>query len=417
MTHYSTLGHNLKRGIFTFCGKISSGFSRPTQKFILDMIYGLLAAQSCYLAAIARKLKANAALDKVVERLSRHLMTFEGSAELWENYFKTVKPNFDDATVLIIDDSDITKPCSRKLEGLCRVHDGSTGKIADGYWYAGVSALTAEHKQPIPVYGRVYSTTEDDYVSNNAETLKSLKFLSAHFPKANIRAFDRGYDAGYVFDYLIPRGENFIVRMQGNRNLIYKGKTIIMRDLAKDFKGKFTLKFETKNGKKADCKISMISVSLPHYPDVALNFVVCRGLGKEPLFLLTNLASDDQRLGVTLFKVYLMRWRIEEYYKFKKQGFGYEKFLVRSLQSIRNLDLLLSVAIGYIGVLSEKMDGNLEVLEIVEASKRLYGLAKFVFYAIADGLAEIFGKQYTGISHFFTRPAKSNQLLLFDWRS
>jgi hypothetical protein len=66
------------------------------------------------------------------------------------------------------------------------------------------------------------------------------------------------------------------------------------------------------------------------------------------MLLLTNLASDDKRLGVTISKVYLMRWRIEEYYKFKKQGFGYEKFLVRSLQSIRNLDLLLSVAIGYI---------------------------------------------------------------------
>jgi len=68
--------------------------------------------------------------------------------------------------------------------------------------------------------------------------------------------------------------------------------------------------------------------------------------------LITNLGSDDPRLGVTISKVYLMRWRIEEYYCFKKQGFGFEKFLVRSLDSIRNLDLLLSMAIGYIGTLS-----------------------------------------------------------------
>ena len=57
-----------------------------------------------------------------------------------------------------------------------------------------------------------------------------------------------------------------------------------------------------------------------------------------------------------------MRWRIEEYYKFKKQGFGYEKFLVRSLKSIRNLDMLLSFAIGYIGILSERVDDSIEVL-------------------------------------------------------
>jgi hypothetical protein len=413
MTYYSTLGHNLKRGIFNFCGKISAGLSRPAKKFVLNMIYGLLASQSCYLTEIARTLKEQAALDKVVERLSRNLMNFEAAGELWENYFDAVKSNFDDSTVLIIDDSDISKPCSSKLEGLCKVHDGSTGKIADGYWYAGVSALTAGRKQPIPVYGQLYSTAEEGYTSNNTETIKSLEFLSAHFPKTNIRAFDRGYDAGYVFSYLIPRKESFIVRMQGNRNVIHKGKTVLLRELVKGFKGKYALRFEKKDGNKSDCKISMTRVSLPNYPDSALNLVICRGLGKEPLLLLTSLASDDKRLGVTITKVYLMRWRIEEYYKFKKQDFGFEKFLVRSLKSIRNLDLLLSIAIGYIGVLSEKIDESPEILEVVKASKRLYGLAKFTFYAIADGLSEIFSKLYTGISHFLLRRPPSRQLSFF----
>jgi hypothetical protein len=52
------------------------------------------------------------------------------------------------------------------------------------------------------------------------------------------------------------------------------------------------------------------------------------------------------------------------------------------------------MAIGYIGILSEKIDDNIEVLEIIEASKRLYGLAKFTFYAIFDSLAEISSKTY-----------------------
>ncbi|MCL2576494.1 MAG: transposase [Defluviitaleaceae bacterium] len=69
-----------------------------------------------------------------------------------------------------------------------------------------------------------------------------------------------------------------------------------------------------------------------------------------------------------------MRWRIEEYYRFKKQGYGFEKFLVRSLDSIRNLDLLLSMAIGYIGTLSEKVEESIEVVQVIVASKRLYGI-------------------------------------------
>ena len=409
MTKYNTLGHNLKRDIFKFCEKISKEFYRPSQKFVTDMVYGLLSGKSCYLTEIARKLNEDIALDKTVERLSRNLMSFDGAKKLSENYFNTVKKHFDAGTVLIIDDGDVSKACSSKLEGLCKVRDGSTGEITDGYWSAGVSALTAKHKQPIPVYNRIYSTSEKGYVSNNNETIKSLEFLSSHFPKTNIRALDRGYDAGYIFDYFIPREEAFIVRMN-DRNVLHKGNKILISKLARRFKGKYALKFETKDGKKADCKISVVPVSLPDYPKKSLNLVVCNGLGKEPLILLTNLESNDNRLCVTVTKVYLMRWRIEEYYRFKKQHFGFEKFLVRTLKSIRNLDLLLTIAIGYMGILSEKIDESIEVLEIIEASKRLYGLSKFTFYAIAYGLHEIFSKLHTGISGFFNRPIKSPQL-------
>jgi hypothetical protein len=339
-------------------------------------------------------------------------MNFEGGEELSESYIETVKKNFDESTVLIIDDGDVAKPHSTKLEGICRVRDGSTGSITGGYWSAGVSALTANQKQPIPVYSRIYSSEEPDYKSNNAETIKSLEFLSKHFPKENIRTLDRGYDGGYIFDYFIPRKESFIVRSTGARNCIHNGKTQLISKLAKNYKGQFTLKFESKDGKKVKCKISIVPIKLPGYPDCELNLVVCNGFGKEPLMLITNLSSDDKRLCVTITKVYLMRWRIEEYYRFKKQGFNFEKFLVRTLKSIRNLDLLLTVAIGHIGMLSERVNDSIEVIEIIHASKRLYGLSLFTFYAISDGLSAIFDKLYTGIQSFFRKPEPSLQLLL-----
>ena len=288
MNNYNTLGYNLKRGIFNFSGKLSNGLHKPAKRFITDMEYGLLSGKSCYLTEIARKLNEDIALDKTVERLSRNLMNFDGSEKLRENYFHTVEKHFDESTVLIVDDGDVAKKNSSKLEGLCKVRDGSTGEIVDGYWTAGVSALSAEHKQPIPIYNRIYSSVEEGYISNNAETVKSLEFLSSHFPKTNIRALDAGYDAGYIFDYFIPRKENFIVRTYGNRNCVYKDKKVLISKLSKRFKGKYSLKFETKDGRKADCKISIVSVSLPDYPDTDLNLVICNGLGKEPLLLLTN---------------------------------------------------------------------------------------------------------------------------------
>jgi hypothetical protein len=412
MINYSILGHHLKRGIVNFCGKITKGLYKPTQKFVADMVYGLISSKSCYLTEIARNLNEKIALDKTVERLSRNLMNFDGEKELTENYIETLKTNFDKRTVLIIDDGDVSKPHSTKLEGICRVRDGSTGELTDGYWSAGVSALTANQKQPIPVYSRIYSTEEPDYKSNNAETIKSLEFLSKHFPKENIRTLDRGYDGGYIFDYFIPRKESFIVRTTGNRNCIHNGKKRLISELAANYKGEYMLEFESKDGKKVKCKISIVPIKLPKYPDCELNLVVCNGFGKEPLMLITNLSNDDNRLCVTITKVYLMRWRIEEYYRFKKQGFKFEKFLVRSLKSIRNLDLLLTVAIGHIGMLSEKVEESVEVMAIVHASKRLYGLSLFAFYAISDGLYTIFSKLYTGIQSFFRKPEPSLQLML-----
>ena len=228
---------------------LGKGLKKPTQKFIADIIYGILASQSSYLTEMARKLNEKIALDKTVERLSRNLMNFEDTETLVENYLSTVKTHFDKDTVLLVDDSDIAKPYSQKLEGLCRVMDGSTGEFADGYWVAGVSALSANHKQPIPVYSRIYSSNEDEYKGNNAETIKSLKFISKHFAKTNIRAFGRGYDAGYIFDYLLPKDEHFIVRSVGKRHCIYKGETVAVSTLANKFKGKYTLKYKAREGR------------------------------------------------------------------------------------------------------------------------------------------------------------------------
>ena len=417
MLNYSTKAHNLKRGIYTFSEKLSKDFKKPIQKFICFMIYGLIASQSSYLTDIARKLNESITLKKTVERLSLRLANFEDRDILQENYMNSVKSNFDEHTILIIDDSDVNKDSSKKLDSLCKVKDGSTGEIVTGYWYAGVTALSSNHQQPIPVYGHLYSSTEEDYKSNNNETVKSLEHLSKHFSKEHIRTLDRGYDAGFIFDYFIPREESFIVRVIGNRNCIYQEKTMLIEKLVKKVKPTHELKFESKDGDEVQCKISITPVRLPNYPDTELNLLVCHGFGKKPLMLITNL-NDDDRLCVTITKVYLMRWRIEEFYKFKKQTFNFENFLVRSLTSIRNLDLLLNIAIGYMGTLSEKIDYSIEVNEVIEASKRLYGVAKFSLYAISDGMTEIFSKGYTGMQSFFKLTQKmdsSGQLRLFHW--
>ena len=66
------------------------------------------------------------------------------------------------------------------------------------------------------------------------------------------------------------------------------------------------------------------------------------------------------------------------------------------------------------GVLSEKVGESIEVAEIIAASKRLYGLARFKLYAISDGFYSILKKSYTGIKSFFAKPEHSLQIY-FEW--
>ena len=414
MINYNTLTHNLKRGILKFSEKISRNFSRPDFKFISQMLYGLLSGQSCHLSDIARALDEKTSVKKIIDRLSRNLSDFSGEAELTESYLEAVKPQINEKTILIIDGSDITKPYGKKMEALASVRDGSSGEYRQGYQTLGITALTPDRKMPIPVYTKVYSSAENGFVSEDDEVLKGLNFLGKHFGKNNIRAFDRGYDSNVYYDYLIKNNHKFIIRAKKNRNVLYKGEQINIMELAKRFKGKYRLDFNKKNGLKAECKISIIPVRLHCKPNNDLNLVVCYGFGEEPMLLLTNLKSADNRLSVAVVKVYLMRWRIEEFYRFKKQQFDFEDLRVRSLKSIRNLDLLLTIAVGYIGFISEKLDQREYVMQIINISKRIYGIAGFVFYAIADGLFTVLAKCKSGISSLLRRKNKSIQFSLFD---
>ena len=259
----------------------------------------------------------------------------------------------------------------------------------------------------------MYSSEEADFVSEDQEMLNCFKFLTEHFKKTNIRTMDRGFDNNRYYRYFIENKENFIIRAKKNRNVIYNGRTQNILDVANSFKGKYALKFKNKDGKKIDVKISIIPIELCEFKGTPLNLVAVYGFGELPMMLITNLSSYDKRICVAVCKVYLMRWRIEEYYRFKKQQFGYENLRVRSLKSIRNLDLLLTIAIGYIGFISEKSDERITVMHIIEHSKRVYGANKFVFYAIADGLFAILSKCRQGISDMLKKKPKSTQLSLF----
>ena len=416
MINYNRLGYEIKRDLTNFCKKISYGVKRPQQKFIHQMIYGILAGNKLHLSEIARSLKENITLKKTIDRLSKNLNSFEEKQSVMQDYLSLVKHHIkEDYAVIVIDNSDIAKPASRKLEALSEIRDGSTGEITQGYLTIEAAVLSESGKMPLPVYEKVFSAAENGFVSETYENLCCLESLSENFSPKCVRTLDRGFDANEYYRYFLKRSERFVIRAKKNRNVIYDGKTCNIMDVAAKYKGNYCMDFKDKSGRTINCKMSCIPVKLCEFPSKELTLVVVYGFGAEPMLLLSNLKMQEKkRLCHIVTKVYLMRWRIEEYFKFKKQQFELEDLRVMSLQSIRNLNLFATLATGYIGLTSSVHEDRVFLMELKECSKRIYEIPQFIFYALSYAIERVLSMSRKGINDFLPKNVKSQQLNLFE---
>ena len=401
MNKYSTLAYELKRGIIKFSEKLCGGLSKVKFKFISCMLYGLLRNQSVKLSEIARALEENIAIKKTIERLSRNLTKFDRMDELIENYTNIVKGSVDKETIFCLDPGEICKRYSKKQEGLCKVWDASEKKVVNGYKLVEITALTHKSKLPVPVYTKLYSTEEEDIEKQSLENVLALKELDKRFGKIGIRVADRGMDDVKIYDYC--RGSRYIIRAKINRNVIYKDETINILDLANKFKGKIGLKHTDKYGKVHKLKIWHVRVELPEVEGQIFTLIIVHGYDKkdpEPCLLLTNMDANGKQKSRSVLKIYLCRWRIEEYYRFKKGQFDLEDIRVLSLNSIKTLNLLVSMLTGWLSTLAAKKGDSLLLDQIFKYARRIYDIPQFTLYAVADGIFEILSKTMVGIANF-----------------
>lgn len=187
-------------------------------------------------------------------------------------------------------------------------------------------------------------------------------------------------------------------------------------DVASQYKGAYYMDLKDKSGRAVHCKMSCIPVRLCEFPSKELVLTVVYGFGAEPMLLLSNLKMQEKkRLCHIIAKVYLLRWRIEEYFRFKTRQFGLEDLRVMSLQSIRNLNLLTALAVGDVGVTTAVHKDSIFLAEIKECSKRIYQMRKTIFYAIGYALERVLSMCRSGISGFLPLKVRSQQITLFEY--
>lgn len=368
-------------------------------------------SNSILFSEIARALKEKIKLKNTIERLcdNCNALSNEELNIIKENYFNiALKQLPDDEIILIEDDSDINKEYSNKLEDLCVVRDASSKqeKYVNGYHVCEIVGLSRNEYQPISLYSKIYSTESKGFKSCPTETMQSEKYVIDKIRKNRnskiIIVKDRGYDSFELFKETIDNEVSFVVRLDGNRHLLFKGKKKLVSDVASTRKGKIHTKLMYK-GENTDCYISYTTVQLPKIKDKNLNLVIIYRKDEEndPMYLLTDLSIKTKEDVEKIARTYMLRWRIEEYFKSKKQNYDFENFRLRSLKAINNLNVILTCVMLHLGILTEKMNVKLLVIKIIEASESLKSKALVWYGQISKGISKILEHAHTGIKDWF----------------
>ena len=405
MNNCTMNSYEMKRDILNFSKKISEGVNKSTLKFIMDMQFGLAKSGSCLISKISRALDENIKLNYTIERLCDNLSNmYDDEKELiWNNYLDEVKKNVDlDNPIVLFDDSDINKEYSRKLEDLDRVIDASSQdkRIVNGYHVCEATILTKNEKQPLSIYSQIYSCKSENFESKNKYTIESIKTAEKLVGSNFTGVFDRGYDDNKIFNYMEKNKHKFIVRLDDQRVLLFKGIRRNVEEVSKTRKGKIKMTALFDDNEEKELMISYTKAILP-YNKKEYTVVFVYGLSEEhPMKLLTNIKNAEKEDVIKIVRLYLSRWRIEEHFRGKKQEYDFENMRVRTLKAMNNLNMMLTIHLGYIAMLVDKMDKKLLVIKIIEASKSLRRKIIVWLSQISRGIKEILKYCHTGIKEW-----------------
>ena len=367
------------------------------------MQYGLSKSKSCLISEISRSLSEDIKLKNTIERLCDNLQSLgkEEMKTIKENYLNEIKDYFPKEAIAIFDDSDISKRYGKKFEDLDKIIDASDSdkKVVNGYHVCEAVILGKDEKQPFSVYSEIYSCKSDGFVSKNKYTMESIDEVINVLKRKSNMVFDRGYDDNKIIDYVDKSGNYFVIRMNDKRNFLFKGnrKNAYQEALKRKGKVKMDLWFE---GEKVEISVSHTRVTLPsNKKDYELVFVY--GLSEErPLILLTNRNIHSKEDVIKVVRLYFYRWRVEEYFRSKKQEYEFENMRVRTLKAMNNLNLMLMIHMGHLGMLIEDMNKKLLTIKILERSKSLKRKVIVWFNQVSRGICEILKYAHTGIKEY-----------------
>jgi len=202
-----------------------------------------------------------------------------------------------------------------------------------------------------------------------------------------------------ILEVLLEEKRRFLIRLIGNRHLVWGKKKMLAEDLAATCPTNYVEHVAKQNPdgteQRLELRFGMRRVTRPGFPDLALRLVVLRGFGRQPLMILTaEPLTDSRKSRWWAVEACLTRRRIEDTLRFAKQTYAIEDVRVLGYQSLRNMMALVLLVMSFTMLrLGQREKLAILAHHALDAAKRFFGIADFRYYALADGLAEILSKR------------------------
>lgn len=328
---------------------------KPVQKFIRQMLFGIIRSRSVIVQRIAVSLSESITLKKCCDRLYRHLSKHTVLHEqLMDAQISKVSSSIREDSGIMIDLSDINKSGASKMQGLDRVWDGSESQANQGYFTIQASVCHYTNPKSVLLLSSELFSLKVEGVSENDKIIGLIHSVIVNTDNRGIFIMDRGMDRCQIIKDLIENDVSFIIR--GNeRHLTYQGKGLSYREIAQRIELPWTV--ESKN---RTFSVGMAPVQFTMSNDETckhqrkkkedLYLVVGKEHGHGFVYYLCRFRRkySNEEMASLVVKYYGLRWSIEEVHRQVKQDFNWEDMQLLNYWSLKNMNALLWMAASFI---------------------------------------------------------------------
>jgi hypothetical protein len=299
---------------------------------------------------------------------------------------------------LIADGSDLRKPYAREMPDLMQVRD-LDGRLVRGYRTLNSLGITPSRRGVL--YHRLFSSQEEDFLSESLEVQKMLQTVSAALAVLKQRMtvswiMDSGFDDVAVWRTVWEQEEHIVCRVKHTERLVSYQKDTgqwvegDIEQARKQLKLLATAQTEmvVRRGRQRSAKRQRIQAKIKACP-IQLTYetnVRREGPGEtvhkelwlvevrlpdtqlKPWLLVTDWSVTDADAAVRIFQMYRQRWAVEDSFHFVKDTLGWEEVQLLDMTGIRTLLALGWVAAGFLYELGITLDWE-EVRLLAECVK------------------------------------------------